>query len=111
MTESKCDDRALIDVELERVRGDIDRIDAEILALLSKRARHIVTVVGLKALDRRPLRDAGREERILNRVAEQNQGPFPPDSIRRVFRALIDASFDLEERLIQAAGRTEPPTR
>ena len=104
-------DVPLIDVELERVRVDIDDIDDQILALISKRARHIVTVVGLKSLDHRALRDPGREERILQRVTSRNQGPFPPDSVRRVFRAIIDASFDLEERLIEAAARGVAPTR
>lgn len=100
-----AENRPLIDVELKRVRRDIDAIDQEILELLSKRARHIVTVVGLKALDRRALRDPGREERILERISARNQGPFPPESVRNVFRTIIDASLDLEERLIQAAGQ------
>ncbi|MFN7954133.1 MAG: chorismate mutase [bacterium] len=106
MTE-RSESRPVIDVELERVRRDIDDVDQEILELLSKRARHIVTVVGLKALAQRALRDPGREEQILERLAARNQSPFPPESIRGVFRAIIDASLDLEERLIRAARRSD----
>ncbi|MBI3149824.1 MAG: prephenate dehydratase [Betaproteobacteria bacterium] len=78
-------------------RTEIDRIDRELLELLSERAGHAHAIGQLKGgtAAYRPEREA----QILRRVSQENPGPLPEDAVQYIFRAIISACLALERRL------------
>ena len=74
------------------LREQMDEIDWRLLHLLSERGRLVQRIQKLKsAKDRIPTRDC----EILARLAEQDAGPCPNETIRRVWTALFEAAPDL----------------
>lgn len=85
--------------ELEDLRGNIDRIDDEILKLLNKRAENVIKIGRIKREKNVKLHTPERERQILERLSTENKGPFPNDALKTVYREIISASLSLEEPL------------
>ena len=83
--------------DIDKLRGDIDRLDAELLALLQRRARLAQRIGALKG--GAPAYRPERESAILRRVAAQAGEPLPAEAATRVFREIISACRGLEEEL------------
>lgn len=82
--------------ELGRLRAEIDRIDEEVLARLSRRAEiaHRIGEVKKGALYR-----PEREAQVLARLAQLNQGPLDGVAVGRIFREVMSACLALEQPL------------
>lgn len=85
--------------KLEQLRKEIDKIDAEILRLINKRASVVVEVGKVKKKAKSAYHVLDREQRIYQRLIRLNQGPFPSSSIRPVFKEIVSASLSLEHEL------------
>ena len=79
-------------------RREIDRIDDEIVRLLNERSRHVIDIGQLKkSLDTQAnLHTPAREAEILDRLCKHNEGPFPNESLRAVYREIMSGSLSLE---------------
>lgn len=79
------------------LRQRIDQIDAELLALMSERARCAHDIGQLKggAAVYRPEREA----QVLRRLAALNQGPLPDGAIQHVFVEIISACRAIERTM------------
>jgi chorismate mutase/prephenate dehydratase len=84
---------------LEELRVQIDDIDSEILEKLNDRARVVVEVGTLKHETGAPVYSATREQRIVDRLVDENAGPFPAAGIAPVFREIVSATRSLEDDL------------
>ena len=79
-------------MQLEEYRRKIDKIDAEILDLLNRRARlsrnigHIKASAGLAVIDLR------REDVVIRRVLRDNAGQMSTDSIARIYGEILSES-------------------
>jgi chorismate mutase/prephenate dehydratase len=84
--------------DIQQFRKEIDRIDDEILRLLNERSKSVIEIGKLKkeADSNANLHTPGREAEIVNRLMAQNQGPFPNEAIRPVYREIMSASLSLE---------------
>ena len=91
---------------LDDIRAEIDRIDQELLALISARAECSLQVAKIKQRDAQESAAAPdaieyyrpeREAQILRRVAERNPGPLDDASAQRFFREIISTSLALEQ--------------
>ncbi len=82
--------------DLKKLRTRIDQIDDKILDLLNSRAQVVLEVGKAKAGASREFYVPSRERAIFERLQTQNPGPFPNDSVCRVFREIISASLSLE---------------
>jgi chorismate mutase/prephenate dehydratase len=84
------------ETEVERLRRQIDGLDAELLGLLERRAAVVKKVGALKGGKRvfRPEREA----QILRSVAAQ-KGVLPAAAIAAVFREIISACRALEQEI------------
>jgi chorismate mutase/prephenate dehydratase len=85
--------------ELKKLRNSIDRIDDEILKLLNKRAGFVVEVGRIKRNRKSTFYKPDRERQILQRLANNNKGPFPSDALKAIYREILAASLALEEPL------------
>jgi len=83
--------------DIDKLRGEIDRLDDELLGLLQRRAALARRIGALKG--GAPAYRPERESEILRRVAAQARDPLPAESVTRVFREIISACRALEEEI------------
>lgn len=88
-----------IQVNLERLRNEIDDLDTKVLELLNKRAGIVIEIANIKRKAGLKFHSPEREKAILDRITALNRGPFPNDALRFIFREIISASLSLEEPL------------
>ena len=81
---------------IEELRSRVDEVDRELIRILNERARIVQEIVAIKAEAGKPLFDPRREEEILRRVAEENEGPIYDSSMREIFELILHRIRDLE---------------
>jgi chorismate mutase len=81
---------------IEELRSWVDEVDRELIRILNERARIVQEIVGIKAEVGKPLFDPKREEEILRKVAEVNEGPIYDSSMREIFELILHRIRDLE---------------
>jgi chorismate mutase len=89
---------------IEAARLEIDRIDTEMVALLSERAGHVHRIGDAKRRLGEPIYQPDREERVFDRVLAANQGPLDDGAIRRLFERIIDEARRLERMVYREDG-------
>src|SRR5690606_14927716 len=82
---------------LALLRERIDRVDAQILTLLNRRARLVARIGHSKRQDGARVYVPEREQQIFTRLAKLNRGPLPNDAVRAIYREIISASRAVEE--------------
>ncbi|MDD5224961.1 MAG: chorismate mutase [bacterium] len=77
--------------ELQRLRREIDRIDAGIISLLNRRAKTSARIgARKKRLGRAPY-DPSREQEILSRLKSLSRKPLPASAIEFIFGEILSA--------------------
>jgi 3-deoxy-7-phosphoheptulonate synthase/chorismate mutase len=79
------------------LRAKVDEINAQLLDLLSERARIVVQIGQQHSLLGKPHYNPAREEEMLRNLAKANRGPFPEATVKKLFKEIFKASLDLEE--------------
>ncbi len=87
---------AEIQGRVEELRGRVDEVDLALIHTLNERARIVQELVALKGEAGVPLFDPKREEEILRRVVERNDGPIYDSSMRDIFEMILHRIRDLE---------------
>ena len=87
------------EADLTRHRDAIDALDREILERLNARAAHAQAIGALKSDGGGAAYRPEREAQILSRLAAENGGPLPNESVTGVFRQIMSACLALEQRL------------
>ena len=78
------------------LRSRVDEVDQELIRILNERARIVQELGKIKTEAGKPLFDPKREEEILRRVAEENEGPIYNSSMREIFELIMHRIRDLE---------------
>jgi|TARA_B100000959_G_scaffold265384_1_gene306846 chorismate mutase/prephenate dehydratase len=86
-------------VSLDEIRKRIDTIDKQLLDLLSQRADLVHEVGLIKKRDNLQIYAPDREEALLRKLVEMNEGRLPEKSIRSIYREIMSAALALEEDL------------
>jgi len=86
-------------VNLDDIRIGIDKIDSQLLDLLSQRADLVHEVGVVKKRDGLQIYAPEREEALLRKLVEMNQGRLPEKSIRAIYREIMSAALALEDDL------------
>jgi chorismate mutase len=81
---------------IEELRERVDEVDRQLIRILNERARIVQEMVAIKAEAGKPLFDPKREEEILQKVAEENEGPIYDSSMREIFELILHRIRDLE---------------
>ena len=89
-------DNASVQNRIEDLRSRVDEVDRELIRNLNERARIVQEMVAIKAEAGTPLFDPRREEEILRKVAEENEGPIYDSSIREIFELILHRIRDME---------------
>ena len=75
---------------IDALRDEIDRIDAELVVLLNRRAAQALQIGGIKRTLQMEIYQPSREEAVLRHVRSLNRGPLDADAIARLFERIID---------------------
>jgi chorismate mutase/prephenate dehydratase len=87
---------------LKNLRAQIDKLDLQILKLITERAGIAATIGKTKADSGEDIFSPAREEEVLQNVLQANEkskGPLAPECVRAVFREIISGSRALEKVL------------
>ena len=84
------------EARIQKLRSRVDEVDQELIRILNERVRIVQELVTIKAETGKPLFDPRREEEILRRVAEENEGPIYDSSMREIFELILHRTRNLE---------------
>jgi len=87
---------------LEEIRYDIDSIDSQLVALLSRRVELAQEVGRRKGRDNRPYFTPERERQIYEKLKTINPGPLQNRQLAAIFREIISAARAAEKPLVAA---------
>jgi chorismate mutase-like protein len=89
--------------ELAARRKQIDEVDLRILALLNERTRIVEEIGRIKQELGMPIYEPKREDDVFHNVTVHNQGPLPPEAVKRLFERIIDEMRTLQRMRREAA--------
>ena len=75
--------------EIEKHRVAIDELDRKIVELLNERAMHSLQIRDLKPGAKMGLYDPRREEEIIQKVSQHNEGPLYKEHLREIYTAIL----------------------
>jgi len=84
---------------LAALRGEIDRIDKELVGLLNRRAETSTRIGQVKLGQGLEVWSPAREEEVLARALAASKGPIQPETLRLIFRELMSSSRALQRPL------------
>lgn len=84
------------DFIISRLRQQVDGLDDRLLVLLRQRVKVARQLGQIKRRAGRPLRDATREEQLLERLAGAGGEALSAEAIQRLFRCVIEVSLASE---------------
>jgi chorismate mutase/prephenate dehydratase len=82
--------------EIGVLREQIDALDAELLALMNRRAGIARAIGELKKADGSPAFRPDREAAVIDGLKAKNAGPLPVDSVAPIWREIMSACRALE---------------
>jgi chorismate mutase len=86
---------------LEGWREEFDLLDAQLLRLLNQRAAVACRIGAVKIAASLPAYDGRRERQVLARIRAHNAGPFPSESVARIFRRIIVETRKIGKQAMQ----------
>lgn len=84
-------------MDLSEWRERIDQLDKELLQRLNERMRCALQIGHIKKEHGKPIRDPEREQALLEKLKEYNEGPMRDVAIEDIFRRIIAEAVYLEE--------------
>ncbi|GJL78513.1 MAG: prephenate dehydratase [Nitrospinaceae bacterium] len=87
--------------DIQDLREKIDKIDDQLLKLINRRAALAIQIGQEKSKKNKAnhFHVPHRERAIIRRLTDNNQGPFPDESVETVFREVFSATLALEKPL------------
>ena len=82
---------------MEKLRGRINELDAELLALLNERAKCVMKIGAIKQKENTKVLVPQREIELLNRLKLLNQGPMTTEMVLHIFQQIIDTLKELQK--------------
>ena len=83
-------------ITIKELRKSIDKIDDEILELISRRLLCVKEIGEIKKEKGDPILDISREKKILDRLLSKNEGELNDRSLQYIFKEIIAASRELQ---------------
>ena len=81
---------------LKSLRGQIDKLDLQILKLVNERASVAGEIGTLKKEEGGEVFNPAREEEVFQNVAQANKGPLDDATIRAIYREIMSGARALE---------------
>src|SRR5262249_49112961 len=84
---------------LSSLRGEIDRLDRDLVSLLNRRAEIAAKIGKVKNDQGLEVWSAAREEEVIAQALAASQGPLPAETLRIIFRELMSGSRALQRAI------------
>jgi len=85
-------------MSLDELRNEVDRVDAELVRLLNERAGLTARIGDEKRRKGAPIRDAVREDEVLERIRSSSDGPMGDAALQAIYREIIRACTRIQEK-------------
>ncbi len=92
----KTDYESGVQTLLER-RREIDELDTRLLLLLNQRAKMASRLMAIKRSLGHGAYDPKREQQVMGRVCEKNDGPLDRDGVINIFGSIIQECRKVQE--------------
>lgn len=92
---------------LDELRGRIDDLDRQLVALLNARAACALEIGRLKESAGLPIYQPSREAEVLANVRAATRGPLDGQALTRLFERIIDEARRLERQAASGQGHQE----
>jgi chorismate mutase/prephenate dehydratase len=89
-------------MDLQPIRDQIDGLDREIVLLLNRRLALAAEIGKLKRSAGGQIYVAEREDAVLRKLTELNQGPIKNEALQAIYREVMSAAIALEKPLLIA---------
>jgi len=86
-------------MSIEKLRGEIDKIDARLVELLNKRAEKVLEIARIKEKEGKSYYSSGREKVVIDRLLSLNKGPLPDRELKEIIKAILNSFLSLQRRL------------
>lgn len=83
--------------KIDDLRNQVDAIDEEIVRQLNMRAEIVLKIRDAKKAEGQPYHDPERELRVLNKVMSASQGPLDDDTIKHLYRHILQHMREFQE--------------
>jgi chorismate mutase len=83
-------------MEIADWRNQIDKLDGEIVRLISERAKAAKAIGELKKKAGLPIYEPTREHTVFDRVKKLNPGPLPDSELQHIYERIIDVMRGLQ---------------
>lgn len=80
-------------------RQAIDKLDEQLVRLLSERTRHVLAIGEIKLAAGQEIYAPHREQAVLDRVARLNPGPMTAEQIQAIYREIMSGALALEKTM------------
>jgi chorismate mutase len=94
-------------MDIETFRREIDELDRQIVALISKRAAAAQEIGRLKRATSLPVYEPNRERVIFENVRSHNPGPLPDAELVHIYERIVDVMRALQRN--ELASRSAAP--
>jgi 3-deoxy-7-phosphoheptulonate synthase / chorismate mutase len=84
-------------VELDQLREQLDEVNLQLLELINKRAELVQQIGKVKNTQGINRFDPVRERKMLDLIAESNEGPFETSTLQHIFKEIFKAGLELQE--------------
>lgn len=84
------------EARIRALRVRVDEVDGELIRILNERAGIVREIMAIKAETGASIYDPRREEEILRRVVELNEGPIFDAQMRDIFELILHRIRDME---------------
>ncbi len=92
---------------LEELRGEVDRVDEELVRLINERAALVQKLHLLKKANNEEVYVPTREKEVYERVKGMSKGPLPEKSVEAIYREIMSACLALQKKV--KVGYLGPP--
>ncbi|MEN1968187.1 bifunctional 3-deoxy-7-phosphoheptulonate synthase/chorismate mutase [Lentibacillus sp. N15] len=82
---------------MEQLREKMDSVNLELLKLINERAEVVQQISEIKEKQGMQRFDPVREREMLNKLVDQNDGPFENSTVEHIFKEIFKASLELQE--------------
>lgn len=90
-------------------RRQIDEVDRKLVRLLNERTRIVEKLGRVKEQLQMPIYEPKREDEVFRNVQSCNEGPLPPDALKRLFERIVDEMRTLQRMNRETRNRQQAP--
>ena len=95
---------------LQKLRRQIQTIDAELVAILQRRIEVVLQIGQYKEDHRLPVRDKNRENEVIEQILSTPHDPMDSDALKNLFEFIMKICRDAQHALMEKSKNNNSGT-